>query len=163
MSEECHELKNIKYKTMLISGKNKELSSSISEDMSNLDIFLENERANNKKEVWNKLDKSMKIDKINLFIKTLKTKHKLDQDETLQLKSYLYSTIEKKGLSRNKDIDYEKESGKIKNIPLLHFNPVTRKFTLKKHEKHVSTAKCLGPKKKLSTSPRSRKKIVVVE
>jgi hypothetical protein len=163
MSEECHELKNIKYKTMLISGKNKELSSSISEDMSNLDIFLENESANNKKEVWNKLDKSMKIDKINLFIKTLKTKHKLDQDETLQLKSYLYSTIEKKGLSRNKDIDYEKETGKIKNIPLLHFNPVTRKFTLKKHEKHVSTAKCLGPKKKLSTSPRSRKKIVVVE
>jgi hypothetical protein len=160
MSEECHELKNIKYKTMLISGKNKELSSSISEDMSNLDIFLQNESDNNKKEVWNKLDKSIKFDKINVFVKILKAKYKLDADETLQLKTYLYSTIDKKGLSRNKDIDYEKETGKIKGIPLLHFNTATRKFTLKKHDKHVSTAKCLGPKKKAG-SPRSRKKSIV--
>ena len=39
--EECLELKNIKYKTMLLTGKNNELVSSISEDMNNLDIFLE--------------------------------------------------------------------------------------------------------------------------
>jgi len=41
MSEECHELKNIKYKTMLLTGKNNQLVSSVSEDMNNLDIFLE--------------------------------------------------------------------------------------------------------------------------
>ena len=157
MSEECHELKNIKYKTMLISGKNKELSSTISEDMTNLDIFLQNESNNNKKEVWTKLDKSIKLDKITDFIKILKDKHKLNSDEFDHLKTYLNNCLEKKGLARNKDIDYDKDTGKIKSIPQLCFNGTTRKFTLKKHDKHVSTAKCLGPKKKRG-SPRGTKK-----
>ena len=39
MPEECHELKNIKYKTMLLTGKNNELVSSVSKDMNNFIFF----------------------------------------------------------------------------------------------------------------------------
>ena len=100
MSEECHELKNIKYKTMLLTGKNNDLASSVSEDMNTLDIFLEKEKFLNTKDAWNKLDKCIKMDKINEYIKTLKGKHDLDHHEIKSLKDYLIGCIDKKTLSR---------------------------------------------------------------
>ena len=42
MSNECQELKNIKYKTMLLNGNQKKLNSVIN-NISNLDILLDNE------------------------------------------------------------------------------------------------------------------------
>ena len=71
---ECQELKNIKYKTMLQTGNNKKLISSITNDISNINLILENESNQNKKETWNKLDKSIKLEKINKYIETLKKK-----------------------------------------------------------------------------------------
>ena len=47
--DECQELKNIKYKTMLLNGNPlKETKSS--NDLSNLEKFLENEKNNNSNE-----------------------------------------------------------------------------------------------------------------
>ena len=63
--EECQELKNIKYKTMLLSGNNKKMIESVTNDISNLDLLLDKENKLNKKESWNKLDKSVKLEKIN--------------------------------------------------------------------------------------------------
>jgi len=58
-NEECIELKNIKYKTMLLSGNIvKETKSS--NDLSNLEKFLENDKNNNQNEPWSKLDKTAK-------------------------------------------------------------------------------------------------------
>jgi len=64
-NEECMELKNIKYKTMLLNGNKKNLNSVINE-ASNLELLLEEESESNKKESWNKLDKSEKMNKITL-------------------------------------------------------------------------------------------------
>ena len=148
--EECQELKNIKYKTMLLSGNNQKLVTSVTNDISNLDLLLDKESKQNKKEAWNKLDKSVKMDKINSYIDTLTTKHKLTDNEKLSLKDYLSSTLDKKSLHRNKDVIYIKESGTLENIPILHFNNTTRKFSLKKTAQHVSTTKSLGPTKKIN-------------
>ena len=57
MSDECQELRNIKYKTMLLNGNKKNLNSVI-EDVKNLDLLLDNENEKSKKESWNRLDKS---------------------------------------------------------------------------------------------------------
>ena len=46
----------------------------------------------------------------------------------------------------------------VTNLLSIHFNNSTRKFTLKKHDKHVSTAKCLGPPKR-KKSPKSTRKL----
>ena len=63
-NEECVELKNIKYKTMLLSGVPIQ-ETKTSNDLSNLEKFLENEQNNNKNEPWCKLDKTIKsYDKI---------------------------------------------------------------------------------------------------
>ena len=155
---ECQELKNLKYKTMLLNGNNKKLVSSITNDISNIDIFLENESKLNKKEAWNKLDKSVKMDKINEYIETLTKKHKLTISEITNLKTYLSLSLDKKSLYKNKDVIYTKESGKLENIPTLHFNNTTRKFTLKRLQQHVSTAKCLGPKRKNKSKTNRKEK-----
>ena len=47
IKSECHELKNIKYKTMLLNGVPLTETRS-SNDLSKLDKFLENEKNNNK-------------------------------------------------------------------------------------------------------------------
>ena len=49
---------------MLLSGNKKDLSTVIN-DISNIDLLLDQENEQNKKETWNKLDKSAKLEKIN--------------------------------------------------------------------------------------------------
>ena len=66
MSNECIELKNIKYKSMLLTGKADEIEETV-ENMSNLDHFLAGEKKNSSNEAWTKLDKTTKILKFNEF------------------------------------------------------------------------------------------------
>jgi hypothetical protein len=146
MSNECQELKNIKYKTMLLNGNQKKLNSVIN-NISNLDILLDNETKKNKEESWNKLDKSAKMEKITQYIETIALTHKLNIDEKEELKKYLSTILDKKSLQRNKDVIYKKESGVLESIPTLQFNNSTRKFTLRqKHQ--LSVLKNLGPTRK---------------
>ena len=82
--EECQELKNIRYKTMLqSSNNNKLLVSALTKDLSNANLLLDNECNNNKKETWNKLDKSIKMDKIGNYIETISGNYNLSKDEKL--------------------------------------------------------------------------------
>ena len=69
--EECLELKNIKYKTMLLSGVPlKETKQS--NNLDNLDKFLEDEKNTNKCEPWCKLDKTIKTKKIIDYVELYK-------------------------------------------------------------------------------------------
>jgi hypothetical protein len=145
LKEECQELKNIKYKTMLLSG-NKKVLSSVIRDISNLDFILDEESEQNKKETWNKLDKSIKMNKITEYIKTLTSTYTLTGVEVKTLRDFLSSNLDKKNLQRNKDVIYLKEVGKLENIPTLHFNNTTRKFSLKKIQGQSSVK--LGPTRK---------------
>lgn len=149
--EECQELKNIKYKTMLLNGNKKQISSVIN-DVSNLDLLLDEESEQNKKEAWNKLDKSIKMNKINDYIKILTTKHKLSAAEIKILRDFLSVNLDKKNLLKNKDVEYIKETGKLENIPNLYFNNTARKFSLKRQQQ--SSVK-LGPTRK--KKPKSNK------
>ena len=69
-SDNCQELKNIAYKTMLLNGTDIHPKYNNNENNNNLKIsnFLENESSANKKETWAKLDKTQKIKDINYQI-----------------------------------------------------------------------------------------------
>jgi hypothetical protein len=82
--EECVELKNIKYKTMLMSG-NVLNETKTSNDMSNLENFLENEKTNNKNEPWSKLDKTLKIKKIVSYAEIYAKEKEYTEDEKKSL------------------------------------------------------------------------------
>ena len=67
---------------MLLNGNKKNLSTVIN-DISNIDLLLDQENEQNKKETWNKLDKSIKMNKISEYIKILKKKHELSSEEIM--------------------------------------------------------------------------------
>ena len=144
--EECIDLKNIKYKTMLLHGAPlKETTSS--SDLSNLEKFLEDEKNNNQKEPWSKLDKTVKTKKMLYFAEDYCKEKELDETESELLIQFLKDCLDRKKLARVKDVVYDKESGAIKEIPALFYNKSSRHFTLKNVDKRVSTLKSLPPKK----------------
>ena len=156
---ECHALKTLKYKTMLLNGNNKKLNAVIN-DISNIDLLLDIENVNSKRETWNKLDKSEKMHKITDYITKITPEYKLNKHEIDSLKIFLSQTLDKKNLQRNKDVIYIKESGILENIPTLHFNNNTRKFTLRKLYQ-TSALKTLGPTRK--NKNKSNKRVVSPE
>jgi hypothetical protein len=155
-SKECKELKTIKYKTMLLSG-NPDINPNIKDNLSKVDMILERESNLNKAEPWSKLDKTVKLNKLNEYVSFLTKEHKLTNTEIKTIKKELHNALDKKQLQRVKDVNYDKDTGHIKNIPNLHFNKNTRKFTMKRSEKLISTLKSLGPKKNQSSTKRTNK------
>jgi hypothetical protein len=148
--EECIELKNIKYKTMLLNGN--PLHETKSEnDMSNLDKFLEEEKINNVNEPWCKLNKTVKTKKIVEYIEKYKTEKGLDEEEEKLLTHFLKDCLDRKKLLRVKDVLYDKTNGTIKEIPALVYTKMNKHFTLKNIDKRVSTLKSLAPKKSQGT------------
>jgi hypothetical protein len=144
--EECIELKNIKYKTMLLSGNViHEIKSS--NDLNNLEKFLEDNKTRNQSEPWSKLDKTVKTKKLLLFAENYSKEKNYDPDEIIMLIAFLKDCLDRKRFQRVKDIDYDKTTGDIKDIPALHFNKSNKHFTLKNIDKRISTLKSLSQKK----------------
>ena len=145
-TEECIELKNIKYKTMLQSGGAVIRETKFSNDMSNLDKFLENEK-NNSNEPWSKLNNNTKTQKLLTFSQTFKRDKQLTDEDEMKLNAFLKECLNSKKLQRVKDVTYDKLTGIIKDIPAFCFNKTTKHFTFKNTDKHISTLKSLPAKK----------------
>jgi hypothetical protein len=145
-NEECIELKNIQYKTMLINGVSINETKS-SQSLQKLDKFLEDEKNTNENEPWCKLNKTTKIKKIIEYIEKYKIDKNLTSEETEKLTSFLRDCLNRKKLQRIKDVMYDKEKGIVNDIPSLTYIKSTKHFTLKNIEKRVSTLKSLPQKK----------------
>ena len=113
----------------------------------NIDEMLEMEKQNNKGESWNKLDKTMKIQKLHSYAEKYGKENSLPQQKIRDLKKFFADCLERNKLSKTKEVIYDKEKLEIQSIPQLHLNKETRNFTLKQLEKRVSTIKSLTPKK----------------
>lgn len=151
VKDECQELKNIKYKTMLLNGNPlKETTSS--NDISNLETFLENEKNNNNNEPWCKLNKTIKTKKLIDFVKIYKKEKNLNDEESELLVTFLKESLDRKKLHRVKDVSYDRATGLIKEIPALSYVKNAKHFTLKNIDKRVSTLKSLSVKKDKSNA-----------
>jgi len=148
--EECQELKNIKYKTMLLNGAPLQ-ETKADNDISNLDKFLEEEKNNNSNEPWCKLNKTIKYKKLLEFVELYKKTKNLNEEETKILSLFLKDSIDKKKLFKVKDVIYDKDNGVIKEIPALTYSKLNKHFTLKNIEKRISTLKSLAPRKSHGT------------
>ena len=148
-SEECDcvELRNIKYKSMLLK---KTSPKQVSKHNSNIDDFLEKERTQNKEDQWVKLDKTMKMKKVSAFVETYASENVLCVKDKNALSEFLTCSLDQKKLLKTKEVLYDKVTGTIKSIPCLVYCPTSvKKFTLKRCEKRQSTLKSLAPKTKL--------------
>ncbi len=152
--EECTELKSIKYKTMIIQGKPVVETNIKTNDLSSLDKFLEKEKNESKNEPWSKLDKTNKTKKLMDYANKYINEKNLNDSESKTLIAFLKDCLDKKRISKVKDVVYDKTTGTIKDIPSLIFNKQNKNFTLKQLDKHVSTLKSLGAKKNVSNKNR---------
>jgi hypothetical protein len=94
---------------------------------------------------WNKLDKSIKINKLNAFADEYKIQHNLNDDQVVQLKLLLKDKINHKHLQKTKDVVYDIETGIVKSIPCLSYNAPL--FVFKSCER-ASPLNSLTPKNK---------------
>ena len=146
-TEECIELKNINYKNMLLTGNTLKDTRS-SNNLENLEEFLNSENDNNKKDQWCKLNKTLKLQKFSEYVEKYKKENNLTEEEEKSMISFLKGCLDKKRLQRVKDVVYDKDTGLIKDIPALIYDKPTKHFTLKNLEKsHITTMKSLTPKK----------------
>jgi len=136
---------NIKYKGVFLNSFDNNYETT---KVANINTFLEKESTISKTESWNKMDKTGKIRLLNTYVDDITVLHNLSTADVLALKQYLIDSLDKKKLQHVKDVLCDKITGKIIAIPTLHFNITTRKFTLKRAEKRVSTLKSLGKGKK---------------
>ena len=134
---------------MLLNGNNINPVYEIKNEKTRINSFLENESNESKNEAWNKLDKTQKIKKLNIYAENNgKVKFDLSADGVDLLKKYLNRCLERRNLLKTKEVIYNRTTGEITNIPFLIYNKEDNVFILKKDEKHVSTIKSLPPDKK---------------
>jgi hypothetical protein len=111
-----------------------------------MDQLLETEKQQNKADAWNKLDKTVKIQKLHIFAEKYGKDNTLPVKDVKALKHFFSNSLEKNKLQKTKDVVYDKEKGVVQSIPALLFNVQNRAFTLKQMDaKRVSTLKSLTP------------------
>jgi hypothetical protein len=118
--------------------------SEASKKQDNVYNMLATESNNNKHNNWNKLGKPEKIKQISNFVVEQASHFGILETELGDCKQYLIDSLDKKKLTCVKDINYNKELGKIVCIHNLVFNSTNRRFTFKRNEKRASTTKSLG-------------------
>ena len=155
--ETCQELKDIRYKTMFITGNKQTNNSTTDTSEVDIGIMLDKELNQNKAEPWSKLNKTAKIAKIKIYTADYSIVKDITLDEKKELETYLITAMDRKRLTSIKDVTYDKDAGLIKTIPSLTFNPTTRKFTLKRSDKRTSTIKHLTPDCKQKKDPKDKK------
>jgi hypothetical protein len=144
--DECPaELKTLRYKIMLMNGntpppveeKHKK------NNYDNLQQFLEKEKDNNNKENWSKLNKSLKQKKLLEFVDNYRVANDLTEEEHGRLTELLKVNMNRGKLAKNKEVNYDRTKGIIKDMPCLVFNKATRHFTIKNMDatKHSTTIK----------------------
>ena len=144
---ECQELVNIKYQTMLLNNNKTNIYKKADDTISNMEMFLEEEKKTTKHNPWSKLSTTERLKKIEVFIETYSTKKKLTPDEKDKLKKFLKTCLDRKKLQRVKDVEYDTKTGEINNIVGLTYSKIKSKFTLKNKNTKPSSLRSLAPKK----------------
>ena len=147
-NQTCNELKNIQYKSMLLS-KNSTTPEMITMKPNNnfdIDKFLDDEKKTRNNDNWNKMDKTFKIKKLYQYADKYCLKHNCPDNCNKNLKALLKSHLDKKRLTSNKEVEYCKDNHEIINIPSLHYK--NKRFTMERSDKRISTVKSLAPSKK---------------
>ena len=114
-----------------------------------IDHILENEIQQNKSESWHKLNKTVKLQKLNMYAEKYGTDQKYTAKEIKNLKQFFLDALERGKLQKTKEeVVYDKNTQAIQDIPGLFLHPSTHNFTLRiMDKKRVSTLKSLTPKR----------------
>jgi hypothetical protein len=128
--EECKEYNSLKYRTLISTGNSIDIPSSVITEES-LDNFLNLDIENNKKGVWSKLSKTEKYKRVKEYVDTkLTTTHQLDEPERSAAVKFFTLLLDRKKLSKNNELTYNKDNGCIEQVSGLVFNATSRRFLI---------------------------------
>lgn len=135
-----------KYKSIF---QNQHVESAYSNnDYDVLDQLLEKEKQHSSTKTWNKLDNTMKLQKLHAYAEKYGKENSLPMKEIKTLKSFLSQQLHNHKLQKTKEVLYNKDTREISSVPILHFSEETQQFYLKDlDEKRQSTIKSLTPKR----------------
>ncbi|MBT4935194.1 hypothetical protein HON15_00305 [Candidatus Woesearchaeota archaeon] len=147
---ECLELKHIQYKSMIQTGVpcSMEYGKDNVRQLNNLEKFLEQAPATENTEGWNKLDMTVKMQKVHEFILKYAEDNCLEESESVVLCRYIRGCLDKKKLIRVKDVEYDSTIGKLTGIPGLQYNKTSKKYTIKNMDAKKSSVISRLPLKK---------------
>ena len=179
MNDDCTDLENIKYKNLFLNNNNNNNDNDDNNDnndnnnntdnlATNNDIVINSTQITNIDKAktiddvmqiqqnnepviktWSRLSKMERYTKLCEYVDKIAPEHELELKDISDLKKYLKQCLNRKLLTRMKDVVYDKKDGTIKKINGLQFktgkmNDKERKFTLKLIERKDSTLKNLG-------------------
>lgn len=156
--DECLELKNINYQTMLLNNKTNIDGNMKSECSEKIDSFLNKEKELSKNKPWNKLSKAQRLKKLMVYASSYIEKNNMEKIQEKKLKVYLLDALDRRKLQKMKDVVYNTETGLIEDIPKLIFMKEKKKFTIKR-EKKSNTLSSLPPKTLKKNRNRKKKKL----
>jgi len=155
--DECIELKHLKYKSMVQGGTRKDIGGrNKSDSLNTLDKFLQDASASNNAGRWNRLDKTIKLQKMAEFAEIYAAENNYTPEDKSSLMAYLRDCLDKKKLIRVKDVEYDNENDRLISIPGLQYNRTSKKHTIKNADsKRSSVIKSLPQRKtvKLKREP----------
>ena len=154
-NNECMELKNINYQSMLL--KNKMIVNNNQTYSKNVEEILEDENTNSKKKKWNKLSLTVKSNKLKSFSKRYASTNKMNNKKKKIFDIFLKNILVNKKISRNKDVDYDISSGKLLSILNIEFNSKTNRFTFKSIDRKKSALSGLSKKNLLKFKNKTQK------
>ena len=116
-----------------------------------LDKLLDSERQHNKTESWNKLDNTIKIQRLHAYAEVFGVNNHLPAKDVKLLKVYFVECLTKNKLQKAKDVIYSKESQEVISVPGLGYSAspgIQMMFTLRNMDSsRVSTVNSLTPKR----------------
>lgn len=157
-SIDCHDLRNIQYKTMLMNGKKMYSNTITDTSTSCIEQLLEDEMKINKNSTWPRLDKGDKIRKLNEYADKYCSDPENSCNDVKNLKQYLLTALDRNRLQKVREVRYNKDTESIEHIPCLTFNTTTNRFTLNRSDKRVSTMSSLGSGNTTTRKKRAPKK-----
>ena len=95
-----------------------------------------------------KVRRTTKLKVLIEYATSYKEEKNLDDSKYDLMVFFFKECLDKKKMHRVKDVQYDKDKQIILDIPGLVFNKNMNMFTLRNPDKHISTIKNLGPKKK---------------
>ena len=93
--------------------------------------IVDNSKRTQFKREWAKLSKDRKINRIIQYIKSLKDKIDIDDEQTKKVCSLLINALDKDLLMKNSELNYDSQIGEIREIYNLVYDGKTSTFYLK--------------------------------
>ena len=129
-------LKELENKDRLMSLKKKHIQGTNSDEIKaeDMNTLLDKETSEIFNKSWNKLEKGLKYNRVTIHLDKLKEEYTLTETEVSEVKKMLFSAISKGILTKNTEVNYNKEEATIVKINILIFDEKKRKFNIKREQ-----------------------------